>query len=235
MPTYCGLYTTIALFLAVADGLRGTTRTPFLGIPPSCMENSAPVVRRHSASRARLSARRASSGLSREERADLVRSLRDLRHPVEMAIRSLQSPAFHRCPGTCNLLDRILNDWLVKDKIVGRVEHQRRHLDLRGIDRCELGSFAEVQEMIGIRDGSACSRRLIEEPFDLEFVREYCRGVLAVLCRRGSESLPRPLPAVGLKDDNLERCFEALGWRLLIVVVALVGLPRFRGEVRTWD
>ena len=51
----------------------------------------------------------------------------------------------------CNLLDRVLYDWFVEDEIIGGVEHERRHLELRGVDRRELGGFAEVEKMIGVR------------------------------------------------------------------------------------
>ena len=61
--------------------------------------------------------------------------------------------------------------------------------------------------MIGISDDSARSRRLIEEGFDLEFIRECFSWILAILRRCGSESLTCPLPAVRLQDNDLERCF----------------------------
>jgi hypothetical protein len=115
-----------------------------------------------------------------------------------MPVRSWQRPAFDRCPGACDLLNRVLDDRFVKDEIIGGVEYEGRHPDLRGVDRRELVGFAEVEKMIGIRDASACSRRLIEEVFDLELVRECFGWILAVLCRCGSERLTRPLPAVGL-------------------------------------
>ena len=161
-------------------------------------------------------------GLLGEKRADLVRSLPDLRNPIEMAVRSGQRPAFDRCPGGCNLLDRVLHDRFVEDEIIGGVEYERRHLDLRRVDRRDLVGFAEVKKVIGIRDDSASSRRLIEEAFDLELIRECFGGILAFVRRCRSESLARPLPAVGLQSNDLERCLQALSWRLLVVVIAVI-------------
>ena len=61
-------------------------------------------------------------GLLGEESGNFVCSLPDLRNPIEMAVRSGQRPAFDRCPGGCNLLDRVLHDRFVEDEIIGGVE-----------------------------------------------------------------------------------------------------------------
>ena len=73
---------------------------------------------------------------------------------------------------------RVLHDWFVEDEIIGGVQHERRHLYLRGIDRRDLVGFAEVEKVIGIRDDSASSRRLIEEGFDLELFVNALAGSL---------------------------------------------------------
>ena len=106
-------------------------------------------------------------GLFGEARSNPVRSLPDLRDSIEMAVRSAERPAFDRCSGSCNPFDRVLHDRFVEDEIIGGVEYERRHLDLRRVDRRGLVRFAEVKEVIRVRDDSASSRRLIEEAFDL--------------------------------------------------------------------
>ena len=55
-----------------------------------------------------------------------------------MAVWSRQSPTLDRCPGGCDLLNRVLHDWFVEDEIIRGVEYERRRLDLRGVARRTL-------------------------------------------------------------------------------------------------
>jgi len=67
-------------------------------------------------------------------------------------------------------LDRFPDDWLVEDEIIGRVEREHGHLDLRGVNSSELNGLAEIKKMIGVSEGGACYCCLIKECINLEFI-----------------------------------------------------------------
>jgi hypothetical protein len=96
-----------------------------------------------------------------------------------------------------------LDDWLVEDEIIGRVEHERGHLDLCGVDIRELNGLAEIEKMIGVGEGGACYCCLIKECINLEFIRERLCGIPPFLRRCCTEGLARPFPAISLQSYDL--------------------------------